>query len=63
MGYAATRTLSAEGDLREAAARFFEALHELDCLGLERIDAQPIPQTGLGLAIMDRLRRAASRNG
>lgn len=60
-GYAAVRTLSPRGDLRVAAACFFETLHELDELGLERIDAQPISEDGLGLAIMDRLRRAAAR--
>ena len=59
--YAAVRVLSAEGDLREAAAALFGALHELDALGLERIDAQPVPQTGVGRAIADRLRRAAFR--
>jgi L-threonylcarbamoyladenylate synthase len=58
-GYAAARTLSPQGDLRAAAACFFEALHELDALHLERIDAQPLPESGLGLAMMDRLRRAA----
>lgn len=60
-GYAATRRLSERGDLREAAAGFFDALHELDGLGLERIDAQPLPERGLGLAMMDRLKRAAAR--
>ena len=60
-GYAAVRALSRSGDLREAAAGFFEALHALDALGLERIDAQPIPEHGLGLAMMDRLARAAAR--
>jgi L-threonylcarbamoyladenylate synthase len=60
-GYAAARLLSPAGDLREAAAGLFEALHELDDLGLERIDAEPPPPRGLGLAIADRLLRA-SRN-
>ena len=60
-GYAAVRLLSRRGDLREAAAGFFEALHALDALGLERIDAAPLPLTGLGLAMMDRLERAAAR--
>jgi L-threonylcarbamoyladenylate synthase len=46
--------------LREAAANLFEMLHELDALGLDRIDAAAVTETGLGLAIMDRLRRAAS---
>lgn len=59
-GYAESRRLSATGDLREAAARFFETLHELDALGLERIDVQPIAERGLGQAMMDRLRRAAA---
>jgi L-threonylcarbamoyladenylate synthase len=61
-GYAATRVLSRERNLREAAAGFFEALHALDSLGLERIDAQPLPERGLGLAMMDRLARAAARS-
>ena len=62
-GYAVTQVLSSSGDLREAAARFFDALHELDAMALERIDAQPVEERGLGVAIMDRLRRAAaSRN-
>lgn len=56
--------LSARGDLREAAARLFEGLHELDAkaqaLGVRRIAVQPIPATGLGLAINDRLSRAAA---
>jgi L-threonylcarbamoyladenylate synthase len=59
-GYAAARRLSERGDLREAAAVFFETLHELDAMGLERIDAQPLPERGLGLAMMDRLSRAAA---
>lgn len=59
-GYAATRALSPSGDLQEAAASLFETLHEFDALGLERIDAQPFPEDGLGAAIMDRLRRASA---
>jgi L-threonylcarbamoyladenylate synthase len=55
------RVLSERGDLREAASRFFDALHDLDARQLERIDAQPVGENGLGLAIMDRLRRAAAR--
>lgn len=59
-GYAATRVLSPAADLGEAAAHLFESLHELDALGLERIDAQPLPERGLGLAVMDRLRKASA---
>ncbi len=58
-GYAQVRQLSNRGDLREAAARLFDTLHELDGLGLERIDVEPLPELGLGIAIMDRLRRAS----
>jgi L-threonylcarbamoyladenylate synthase len=53
-------TLSASGDLREAAANLFGRLHELDARGAERIAVAPVPDTGLGRAINDRLRRAAA---
>uniref|UniRef100_A0A7C2K0J9 Threonylcarbamoyl-AMP synthase n=1 Tax=Schlesneria paludicola TaxID=360056 RepID=A0A7C2K0J9_9PLAN len=59
-GYAATEALSETGDLVRAAARFFAALHRLDALGLDRIIAVEFPETGLGRAINDRLRRAAA---
>lgn len=59
-GYAAARVLSPKGDLREAAAHFFELLHELDGERVTRIDAEALPERGLGSAIMERLRRAAS---
>jgi len=53
--------LSTKGDLREAAANLFAAIRRLDALNLDLIVAEPIPEVGLGRAIMDRLRRAASR--
>jgi L-threonylcarbamoyladenylate synthase len=59
-GYAYARSLSRSGDLREAAAALFDALHELDGRSLERIDVEPVPERGIGVAIMDRLRRAAT---
>lgn len=58
-GFKVVKVLSPTGDLREAAAHLFEALHQLDRLGLEVIYAEPVPEEGLGRAIMDRLRRAA----
>lgn len=58
--YAAVEVLSPAGDLREAAANLFRALRRLDARGLDRIIARPVPETGLGLAIMDRLRRCGS---
>ncbi|MFA3917206.1 L-threonylcarbamoyladenylate synthase [Ruegeria hyattellae] len=51
--------LSQSGDLIEAAARLFAALHELDQTG-RPIAVAMIPQYGLGAAINDRLRRAAA---
>ncbi len=57
---AEVRTLSESGDLREAAANLFRHLRELDEAGLDLLVAEEIPETGLGRAIMDRLRRAAA---
>jgi L-threonylcarbamoyladenylate synthase len=59
-GYAAVEILSPSGDLREAATRLFACLHRLDALGLDAITVEPVPEQGLGLAIMDRLRKAAA---
>jgi L-threonylcarbamoyladenylate synthase len=52
--------LSESGDLIEAAANLFRILHQLDRRNVARIAIMPIPETGLGLAINDRLRRAAA---
>jgi len=52
-------TLSAAGDLREAAARLFDALHRADASDRPQIAVAPVPPHGLGLAIRDRLSRAA----
>ena len=53
-------TLSASGDLLEAATRLFELLHEADAAPAPRIAIAPIPEHGLGIAINDRLKRAAA---
>ena len=45
--------------MREAAANLFAAIRRLDALNLDLILAEPIPEIGLGRAIMDRLRRAS----
>ena len=58
--FTATRTLSPSQDLREAAANLFRYLRELDAAGLDLIVAEEVPETGLGAAINDRLRRAAA---
>jgi L-threonylcarbamoyladenylate synthase len=64
---AITWNLSERGDLAEAAARLFAGLRWLDAEGARRdcrgIAAMPVPETGLGLAINDRLARAAAPRG
>jgi L-threonylcarbamoyladenylate synthase len=59
-----TWNLSQRGDLTEAAARLYAGLRALDeegrALGMSGIAAMALPETGLGEAINDRLRRAAA---
>jgi L-threonylcarbamoyladenylate synthase len=52
--------LSAAGDVTQAAARLFDLLHLAQASGRARIAVAPVPISGLGLAINDRLRRAAA---
>ncbi|WP_439547040.1 L-threonylcarbamoyladenylate synthase [Sandarakinorhabdus sp.] len=52
--------LSETGDLTEAAARLFDLLHLAQASGRAAIAVAPVPAHGLGLAINDRLRRAAA---
>lgn len=52
-------SLSPDGDLKQAAARLFRLFHEADRERPIAIAVAPIPQTGIGEAINDRLRRAA----
>ena len=52
--------LSVSGDLKEAAANLYRQLRQLDGLGLATICVAPIPHEGLGIAINDRLSRAAA---
>ena len=53
--------LSATGDLAQAAAHLFEALHTADASAAVSIAVAPIPHEGIGIAINDRLARAAVR--
>ncbi|MBL8574288.1 MAG: threonylcarbamoyl-AMP synthase [Hyphomicrobiaceae bacterium] len=55
--------LSPKADPVEAAARLFAGLRELDASGAVGIAVAPIPDDGLGAAILDRLRRAAAPRG
>ncbi len=56
-----THTLSDRGDLREAAARFFSCLIDLDRDDVDVIYAETVPEEGLGKAIMERLRKASKK--
>jgi L-threonylcarbamoyladenylate synthase len=58
--FAAVEVLSPASDMREAARNLFAALRRLDALQLDRIYAEPCKEVGLGMAIMDRLRRCAA---
>ena len=49
------------GKLAEAALRLFFLMRQLDEAGLDAIVAEPVSETGLGVAIMDRLRRASAK--
>lgn len=53
-------TLSQRGDPAEAARRLYACLHEAARSGFVRIAVAPIPDDGVGIAINDRLRRAAA---
>jgi len=57
---ARTLNLSAAGDVAEAAANLFDMLWRLDTPEFRRIAVMPVPETGVGRAINDRLRRAAA---
>jgi L-threonylcarbamoyladenylate synthase len=64
IGFAAVSgdiTLSRSGDLAEAATRLYACLHAGAASGIAKIAVAPIPETGLGIAINDRLARAAVR--
>jgi L-threonylcarbamoyladenylate synthase len=60
--FAAVEILSPKGDLTEGAANLFAAMRRLDNQELDLIVARPVPPTGLGEAINDRLQRAARRS-
>ena len=59
-GFAEVLWLSRTGNLAEAAANLFAMLRRLDRPDYAGIAVMPIPERGLGLAINDRLRRAAA---
>ncbi|WP_374756449.1 L-threonylcarbamoyladenylate synthase [Dyadobacter flavalbus] len=60
VSHANQRVLSFNSDMQEAAHNLFAYLRELDALPVEQIIAERVPARGLGLAINDRLQRAAA---
>ena len=58
-GFRKVENLTPDGDLVKAAAKLFSALARLEAADISAIYAEKVPEHGLGLAIMDRLRRAA----
>lgn len=59
-GFSHTEFLSRSNDLREAAANLYSAMRRLDEAGLDLIIAEALPESGIGAAIMERLRKAAA---
>jgi L-threonylcarbamoyladenylate synthase len=60
--FASIKILSASGNLHEAAANLFLQLHELELENVDLILVEPVEESGLGLAIMDRLRKASHKH-
>lgn len=52
-------TLSPDGDLKGYATRIFGAMHYFEDADVAGIVAEPVPEEGIGIAVMDRLRKAA----
>jgi L-threonylcarbamoyladenylate synthase len=57
--FAKVIVLSPSGDLREAASNFYAALRDLDKSEVDMMMAESLPEEGIGVAVMDRLRRAS----
>lgn len=60
-GFAQVELLSTDGDLKSCAVNLFAAIHRLEEADVDFILAQPVPEQGIGLAVMDKLRKAAYR--
>ena len=61
-GISSTINLSVNGNLIEAATNLFSILRSIDDLKLNNVAIAKIPNTGIGIAINDRLQRAAIQN-
>jgi L-threonylcarbamoyladenylate synthase len=60
-GFGKVIRVSDNEDLKAYAVNIFAAMHELEESNVDIIVAEPVPETGIGIAIMDRLRKAAYR--
>ncbi len=60
-GFDAVENLSPDSSLVEAAANFFAGLHRLETANIDLIVTKWFPEEGLGVALNDRLRRAAAK--
>ena len=60
--FAKIEVLSESRDLKEAAVNLFSAMHRMDESNVEYIVAEPVPEKGVGIAIMNRLRKASYRS-
>ena len=62
-GFHIVKVLSESMDLKEYAVNMFASWHELQKYDIDRIFVQRLPEEGIGIAIMDRMRKAAYRHG
>lgn len=60
-GFGKVIRVSVNEDLKEYAVNMFAAMHDLEESDVDLIVAEPVPETGIGMAIMDRLKKAAYR--
>lgn len=60
-GFKIVIELTKNQDLKEYAVNLFESMHKLEESDVEYIVAEPVPETGVGLAIMDRLKKASHK--
>ncbi|MDP2366170.1 MAG: Sua5 family C-terminal domain-containing protein, partial [Ignavibacteria bacterium] len=61
-GFKVVINLTSNKNLKEYAVNLFAAIHKLEESDVECIVAEPVPEHGIGFAIMDRLRKAAYKN-
>ncbi len=59
--FKSVKVLSPSGNMKEAAANLFKVLHELESEDVDLIVVEPVEETGLGKAVMDRLKRAVKK--